>query len=495
MSLRLPELALESLTRGQELAQPLALSRAEGRREFLCAVSPEARRQGVRPGQSVTAARAVCAGLEVRPRDEARERAQLEALALIMQRFSPELVIDRLGSGSALLIEIGRSLVHFDGEAGLLARVEDLLARLGHDYRIVIAPRAAAASLLSRLPAPRVRSIGATALDQALDRAPWLILEPEPAILGPLDLLGLETLGDLRRLPRAGLRARFGDELAQGLALAYGEIPADLPRFRPPDRFRQRIDWWPPTRRSSSLLFAAKRLFDLLESWLEGRSTGLIFGRLDFVPADRRIAPMAMALRPRRALREAKALVDLLGHKLERLRLDAEIDRLELRVEAERSLLPEQGLLFAEDHETCWNREAIGLIDRLAHRLGESRVLSPRLEADHRPERAYSWRRAGLDEDEDLPDPPRGRRPLDLEERPLRLELECDDLGHPRRLAAGREPGPLRCLAGPERLASGWWDGQDIVRDYYVVETVTGARWWIFQDRTSGFWYRHGLFS
>jgi protein ImuB len=39
---------------------------------------------------------------------------------------------------------------------------------------------------------------------------------------------------------------------------------------------------------------------------------------------------------------------------------------------------------------------------------------------------------------------------------------------------------PPRILAGPERLETGWWDGGDIRRDYYVVELSTGQRAWVF---------------
>src|SRR5690606_30304288 len=38
----------------------------------------------------------------------------------------------------------------------------------------------------------------------------------------------------------------------------------------------------------------------------------------------------------------------------------------------------------------------------------------------------------------------------------------------------------LRILRGPERLESGWWDGGDARRDYYVLETSQGQRAWAF---------------
>mgnify|MGYP000057601428 FL=1 len=33
------------------------------------------------------------------------------------------------------------------------------------------------------------------------------------------------------------------------------------------------------------------------------------------------------------------------------------------------------------------------------------------------------------------------------------------------------EDGPLTLLAGPERIESGWWDGGDVKRDYFIART------------------------
>jgi protein ImuB len=48
---------------------------------------------------------------------------------------------------------------------------------------------------------------------------------------------------------------------------------------------------------------------------------------------------------------------------------------------------------------------------------------------------------------------------------------------------------------GPERIESGWWDGKDVARDYYIVRQAGGARLWIFQERRSRCWYVHGVFA
>ena len=62
------------------------------------------------------------------------------------------------------------------------------------------------------------------------------------------------------------------------------------------------------------------------------------------------------------------------------------------------------------------------------------------------------------------------------------------------------QPVPLhahvRIVSGPERLESGWWDGDDVRRDYYVLETAQGQRAWAYADpgHRDG-WMLHGWFA
>jgi protein ImuB len=48
---------------------------------------------------------------------------------------------------------------------------------------------------------------------------------------------------------------------------------------------------------------------------------------------------------------------------------------------------------------------------------------------------------------------------------------------------------------GMERIESGWWDGRDADRDYYVAQDRHGARLWVYCERASGEWFVHGLFA
>jgi len=74
---------------------------------------------------------------------------------------------------------------------------------------------------------------------------------------------------------------------------------------------------------------------------------------------------------------------------------------------------------------------------------------------------------------------PRTRRPLWLLPQPIPL----------------RQP-LVQILSGPERIESGWWDGGDVRRDYYVVETSQGQRAWAFLPAGAAEgWMLHGWFA
>jgi protein ImuB len=114
------------------------------------------------------------------------------------------------------------------------------------------------------------------------------------------------------------------------------------------------------------------------------------------------------------------------------------------------------------------------LRERLRARLGDEAVYRVAPAGDPRPER--SWRRDDGRVSPQVSLPP---RPTWLLQKPVPLR------GH-----------DLRIVSGPERLESGWWDGEDARRDYYVVETAQGQRAWAFArvgEREN--WMLHGWFA
>ena len=59
----------------------------------------------------------------------------------------------------------------------------------------------------------------------------------------------------------------------------------------------------------------------------------------------------------------------------------------------------------------------------------------------------------------------------------------------PRRGQADPPRSPSR-----RRIESGWWDGNNVARDYFVARMQNEALVWIYRERGGG-WYLHGLFA
>jgi protein ImuB len=59
---------------------------------------------------------------------------------------------------------------------------------------------------------------------------------------------------------------------------------------------------------------------------------------------------------------------------------------------------------------------------------------------------------------------------------------------------AGKEHRITRSW-GPERIETGWWRGRDVQRDYYIIATDEGTRFWIFRRPLDGCWFLHGCFD
>jgi protein ImuB len=56
--------------------------------------------------------------------------------------------------------------------------------------------------------------------------------------------------------------------------------------------------------------------------------------------------------------------------------------------------------------------------------------------------------------------------------------------------------GSLSFTTERERIISGWWDSQEIARDYFMATTIQGVRLWVYKDLTNPVrWYLQGYFD
>lgn len=470
LALVLPHLPLEALPTATDGPRAV-LGGARG--DVLYAVNTPAAAAGVMPGLRAEAALALCPGIEFIARSPAAEAAAREALLVWSGQFTSHAAAL---ADDCLVLEIGASLRVFGGLAALLERMRRELSALAHTVQMACAPTPDAAALLARH-RPDAQVLTLDALPAALGPLPLGWLEVDARVVERLHGLGLRSIGDCRRLPRASFGRRLGPALLAALDRLFGVTPQPLAAYSPPPQFVRTLELPAPADDVPQVLAAVARLLLELRGFLYARQCWVQALRVELAFTD---APhVAFTLRLTEPSRSLALLQTLFAERLAHTALPDAVERLTLATEA-LAPVPAGGQDLFDAHE----RERLpGLLDRLRARLGDAAVTGLSATADHRPERA--WRACAVGEGE-AADPAPGR-PGWLLDTPQRL-----------RVVAGRPclDGRLTLLDGPERIEGGWWDSADVARDYYVAVQRSGRRLWIYQERRpGGGWYLHGLFG
>ena len=258
-------------------------------------VSDEAWKHGVRPGQTVAQARAKSLSLRVRVVHEDEASLALASLAEALLAFGATTSI--LAERDALLVDVtGCAHLHaahandaVPGESALLAAIEGCVQALGYRCRVAIAdgPEVAWAVAAS---SPRSRVLEPGRGPTILASLPVAILRLDEGTTSWLQKLGIRTLGELQRLPRASLGSRLGKAHARVFALLDNEDHAPLRRFEPREILEERVELEYGLEALEPLFFVLKTLCDRVSARLFGRC--LCAARLDVeLKLDRALVP------------------------------------------------------------------------------------------------------------------------------------------------------------------------------------------------------------
>ena len=473
MALHFPHLALEALLRGHASPEPWAVFE----RRTVLACDARAQALGVRAGMGLSAAWALAPQLQVRSRDELAEREALEGIAAWLGAFTPNVSLE---SSCGVLAEVEGSRRLFRGLACLVEQVRAGLGQMGFTSFLCVAPAARGAWWLAQAGREDLIEDAAT-LRAALAALPVAVACARHDVRGLLRDIGIRTIGELLALPRAGVARRFGQALLDDLDRALARAPEPRAFFAPPTRFTARLELPGEVVHAEGILFAARRLLVQLEGVLLARQAGV--RRFELALLNRHARPRILDIGLAMPARQAERFVQLLRERLGRLNLVQPVEAIRLEAGEFCPLVGRIPDLFRDERagDESWGH----LIERLQARLGRNAVHGLASHPDYRPERA--WRAVSLHEP-----PAQGEgnaslpRPLWLIEPPHPLP-EVDGVPH--------RDGPLELLAGPERIESGWWDGDEATRDYFIACALGGALLWIFRERSAGGWYLHGIFS
>jgi protein ImuB len=466
---------------------------------------------GLDIGLPLANARAICPDIEVFDADLAADTATLNGIADWCDRFTPLVALD-LPHG--LLLDITGCAHLFGGEDLMLEMVCSALQRQGFVVNAAIAGTQVSARALTRCLPGRIVAPGEEA--EAIQSLPVFALGADETITRGLRRAGLKTIGEVAGRARAEIAARFGAGFTSLLEQALGQGDAPInPRKLPPEYIVEKRFAEPVATDeviAATLVNLARTLVEAMDKQGKGaRRLEAGFFRTDG-------AVRTIAVETGQGVTRADVIM-----RLFRERLDAIADPLDpgfgfdlIRLSASRTetVVQQQSDL---DAHVQGNDELSDLIDRIAARIGGSRVVVHLPQGSHIPERAAvalpAQHHLAQATHADWPDrtgsePP--LRPLRLFERPEQIDViaQVPD-GPPARFVWRRAAHAVVRAEGPERIAMEWWraPGQPLTRDYFRVEDEAGLRFWVYRDglyeREIGQegqpaqpnWFMHGLFA
>jgi protein ImuB len=410
--------------------------------------------------------------------------ALLQRLCMHAQTFTSFVSIE---PPNALLLEIKGSLKLLGPLEVLHASVDACWRHLALKAYSATAPSTLSALWFARAGRPvQIEDLGALAARMA--RLP-IACTADPERLQTLRAMGVTRMGELLRLPRAGLARRLGTATVQDLDIALARQPAPRRAFVPRERFRERCDFETEVETAAYLEKAAEPLVERCARFLRERQAGVQTLRLKL---RHRAGPATQVhLGLASITSERRRLMDVLTQKLERLELSAPVRGMELMSGSLQPLSAASLDAFAGLAGAGGRDTAPQLVERLRARLGEEAVYGVISIPEHRPEAA--WRRV------------RELRLACVLHAGEKTATQGADRGMPRPVWLLAVPQPmedgLMLEQGPERIESGWWDGRGVARDYYIARQLHGAyrahgaQLWVFQERRSKRWYLHGVFA
>jgi len=333
-----------------------------------------------------------------------------------------------------------------------------------------------------------------------LDLLPVEVLRLPDRATEQLHRLGIRRIGQLSRLPRASLAARFGEPLIERLDKLFGTIPEPIVAHHAREPLSMRWLFEHPTTHPEAIEQVLGELLNQLSRRLIEQGQGVLRLACQLVCSNRRPLKIDLSLfRPTVASQHLLALAKL---QLPLVSLPDAVEEIRVRALATAPREARQGELFGNAPREHPAQLAL-LIERLSNRLGREHVVRAELQAESQAELAYRYRPwAG----EAAMSPPPARSPASLP-GPLLRPLRLFDPPQPIDVVGIALDGPpamfhyqrrrhrvARCF-GPERIETGWWRGESSRRDYYRVETEEGTRWWLFRRLQDQRWFVQGAFE
>ncbi len=468
-----PTLQLDSIERSvlndqshaHKQAQQQAIAIYQSASNQLVQVNQVAFDRGLRTGMGLAKASLLHSDLQLHEYNPGVEENGIEQIAQRLYMLTSDIA---LAPPQGLIIRVQRMLHLYQNLENYWRILQYCLADFDVQYHAACAYSIQAAKLLA-LHGKRVITTERKTIHQQLAACRLAISDMDHKDIDKLERIGIRTFEQLSKVPIAEVANRVSRHSMKIVNELRGQAPAQVKFYQPASEFHDYLELLYEIENTEKLLVVIKRSLHKLEQFLYVRNARSMHIGIDLYLREK--APMKLEFTSALPIYRQEEWLDIIALKLERVQLTSPTHAIEMHcLKYEVTPIANDDLFTKKSQHIA----GLSLISRLVSRLGESKVANVQFHSDFRPE--YASRVCSID---------KTKAQLDVS---LQVDRPGILLPQPQPLVA-----EVTVIKGPERVVSGWWDDDEITRDYFIGEDEKGQQLWIFKTPDHQ-WYVHGFF-
>ena len=439
-------------------------------KQHIVQMNQTAQKRGLKLGMGLGSAASLCSDLQVHAYDSEIEKKKLEEIAHWLYVVTSDI---SLCPPAGILLKVSNMLTLYQGLAAYWEALHRHLKSLNVSFSFATGYSPLAAKLLAQTNFNHISDDNIW-LQKQLGQQRLVATELPEKMVEKLNRVGIRHLKELLCVDIAEIARRFDIDLVNYIGRLSGQFKHPVDFYYPPETFKRYLE----------LLFEIDNI-----QWIEKPLNKLLSQLEAFLKIrDQTAYELILTLHQRDGLTQtchlSSAQGDYLAEKWMRLS--------QLTLESVRLNAPVIGITLASSQVTQQQSDSpdlfngqqgslspLELISLLQAKLGKEQVNSLRATNDPRPENASQLCQ------------PLQNKNTAAKEAPVKSKNVRPSILLP-------SPIPLiekvTILQGPERLSTGWWDANEVIRDYFVAKSTQGRWLWVFRNQHKQ-WFVHGLFS
>ncbi|MFT2091728.1 Y-family DNA polymerase [Paraglaciecola sp. 2405UD69-4] len=430
-----------------------------------CQLNEAAYQAGIRLGMGLGTASMLKADLQVIPYQENITKNRLNNIAQNLYLATSDICFF---SHNGLLLRVHNMLNLYGDLVTYWQHIKHILLTQNVHFHYATGHSPLAAKLLAVKAWDRITD-SKIHIEQAMSKCTLQHTELSPKSIQKLNRVGIHDVEGLLKLPLADIAKRFEIDIVTYIGRLTAELSHPVNFFHPKPYFDQIIELLFDVQSIQILQKPLLQLLAKLELFLKERD--LLTQSLKVYLSQREHNPIKLEVNSQQGEYLAKHWEDLLFLKLENISLESPIFAIQLIAPTTYVRRPDKQDLFAGKQGSL---SPLQLRSILQAKLGKEAILTPQLADDYRPERTTLLNQTNTKAAADFP--LFALRPSFLLTPPQPLQEK------------------VHLASGPERIETGWWDSEFIIRDYFIAYNALGQWYWVFKTPHNK-WYLHGVFS